>query len=95
MVAPRKEVRRRLSSLCLPPGIKRSDGSISFMLGGAVALFDALRYFFGNLFPFEIVVYHLVAEGEFIFIESTRILIEKIGGRRFVINPFIRTEKAQ
>jgi hypothetical protein len=68
---------------------------MSFMLGGTVTLFDPLRYFLGNLFPFEIVVYHLVADGKFIFIESTRILIEKIGGRRFVINPFIRTKKVQ
>ena len=65
------------------------------MLGGAVTLFDPLRYFLGNLFPFEIVVYHFVADAEFSFIKLARILIEKIGGRRFVINPFIRSKIAQ
>ncbi len=68
---------------------------MSFMLGGAVALFDPLRYFLGNLFAFEIVVYHFVAEVEFIFIKLARILIEKIGRRQFCINPFIRSKIAQ
>ena len=68
---------------------------MSFMLGGAVTLFDPLRYLLENLFPFEIVVYHFVADAEFSFIKLARILIEKIGRRRFVINPLIRSKIAQ
>jgi hypothetical protein len=68
---------------------------MSFMLGGAVTLFDLLRYFIRNIFPFKIVVYHLVADVEFIFIKLTRIRIKKVGRRRFCRDPLIRAKKTQ
>jgi len=68
---------------------------MSFMLGGAVKLFDLLRYFISNIFPFEIVIYHLVADGEFTFVKLTRMLIKQIGRRQFCINPLIRAKKTQ
>ena len=68
---------------------------MSFMLGGPVRLFDQLRYFLGNIFPFEIVVYHFVANFEFIFIKLTRMLVKQVDGRQFGINPLIRTKKTQ
>jgi len=66
-----------------------------FMLGSAVTLFDPLCYFLGDIFPFDIVVYHFVVDAKFSFIKLARMLIEKIGGRRFGINPLIRSEIAQ
>ena len=68
---------------------------MSFMLGGAVTLFDLLRYFIGNLFPFKIVVYYLIADAEFIFIKLTRIRIKQVGCRRFGRDPLIRAKKTQ
>ena len=65
------------------------------MLGGAVTLFDPLRYFLGNSFLFEIVVYHLEAEGEFLFIKLTQMRIKQVGRRRFGIHLLIRTKKTQ
>lgn len=68
---------------------------MSFMLGSMVTLFNLVRYCIRNIFPFEIVVYHCVADLEFIFIKLTRPLIKKVGGRRFGINPLICREKTQ
>src|SRR5260221_13160027 len=88
-------VEQFIASLMLPPGIKKSDWSMPFMLRDAVTLFDLLGYFIGNIFPFQIVVYHLVAEVEFIFINLTRIHIKQVGRRRFGRDPLIRTKKTQ
>ena len=67
---------------------------MSFMLGEVVTMFDLLRYFIRNIFPFKIVVYHFVADGEFILIKLTWLLIKKVGGGRFCINPLIRAKIA-
>jgi len=76
-------------SFCFPPRIERGDRHIAFMLGDAITLFDALRYAGGNLFPFEIIIYHFVAHAEFIFVKLTRIIVKQVGGGLLCINPFI------
>ncbi len=68
---------------------------MTFMLGGAVMLFNLLRYFLGNIFAFQIVVYHLVADVEFNFIKLTRTRIKKVGRGRFGSDPLICTKKSQ
>src|SRR5438067_1642244 len=79
----------------VPPGIERRDGQTALVFGGSIAMFDALCRLGGNRLPFEIRIYDVVAEAEFVFIELSRLGIKEVGGRWLGVDALIRPEIAQ
>src|SRR6478672_4208356 len=79
----------------VPPGIEWRDGQLALMFGDSIAMFDALCCLGGNRMPFEIIVYDVVADAEFVFIKLSRLGIKKVGGRWLGVDALIRSEIVQ